>query len=368
MLRVHTTLSLYVGRHFIMALLGTLAVLMSLILLLDFIELMRRAGDDGVGVATLLGIALLKLPNMVEEVLPFAVLIGGMISMWRLTRSQELVVMRAVGVSIWQFLAPPVAMVALIGIFEVMALNPLAAALYRSYEQMEDVLILRQPAALDLSKSGLWLRESRENGEQVVVHAANVRQEDMRLVMRGLSFIVTDAEERFIRRIDAKLGTLEDGQFLLNDAWIMTAGAPGDHRDTLSLPTELSLGRVQENFASPNTLSFWDLPDFIEFFEAAGFSAQSHRMRLHSLIALPFLLSAMVIMGAIFSVNPNTRSGSGMTRVMGGVAAGFLLYFFTRLTLALGLSATLPLWLAAWSPTLVTLLVGTAILLHQEDG
>lgn len=368
MLRFHTTLSLYVGRHFLMALLGTLAVLMSLIILLDFIELMRRAGGESVGIGTLFGMALLKLPNMLEEVLPFAVLIGGMIAMWRLTRSQELVIMRAVGVSIWQFLAPPVALVALIGILEVMVLNPLSAALYRTYEQMEDVLILRQPAALDVSKSGLWLRESRDNGEQVVVHAVNVRQEDKHLVMRNLSFIVTDQQERFLRRVDARLGTLDEGHFSLTDVWVMTPGVPGQHHATLQLPTELSLGRVQENFASPDTLSFWDLPQFIEFFEAAGFSAQSHRLRLHSLIAMPFLLSAMVIMGAIFSISPNTRSGGSMMRIMGGVGAGFLLYFFTRLTLALGLSSTLPLWLAAWSPTMVTLLVGTAVLLHLEDG
>jgi lipopolysaccharide export system permease protein len=125
---------------------------------------------------------------------------------------------------------------------------------------------------------------------------------------------------------------------------------------------------VQENFASPETLSFWELPRFIAFFEASGFSAHQHRMYWQSLLASPFLLCAMVLMAAVFSVSPNQRSGGGFRRVVGGVSAGFMLYFFTRLTFALGLSGTLPLWLAASSPTLITVLLGTATLLHMEDG
>lgn len=374
MFRIYPTLSVYIGRHFLMALLGTLLVIMGLILLLEYVELIRRAsGRPDVTLWILLTMALFKLPNMVHTILPFAVLVGGMVAMWRLTRSHELVVLRSVGVSIWQFLAPAMVVVAAVGVIDVTAINPLSASLYKTYERMEDRLILNHQGSFNLSQGGMWLREPIPEGQdwaggQLVVHASNVRQEDMVLNMRHLSFIYLNAEERFVRRIDAALGRLEDGSFHLNDAWIMEAGKPGHHQDSLSLPTSLTLGRVQENFASPETLSFWELPQFIAFFDAAGFSTQQHRMYWHSLITSPFLLCAMLLMAAVFSVSPNQRSGGGFRRVVGGVSAGFLLYFFTRLTFALGLSATLPLWLAVWSPTLITVLLGTATLLHMEDG
>lgn len=374
MFRIYPTLSVYIGRHFLMALLATLLVIMGLILLLDFVELIRRAADrPGVTLWILLGMSLLKLPNMVHTVLPFAVLIGGMVAMWRLTRSHELVVMRSVGVSIWQILGPAMLVVGSIGALDVGVVNPISATLYKSYERMEDKLILNHQGSFDLSKEGLWLRESIPTGHelaggQVVVHAANVRQEEMILNMRMLSFIYLGPSERFVRRIDAAIGRLENSQFVLHDAWVMEAGKAGRHEDTLTLPTSLTLGRVQENFASPETLSFWELPQFIAFFDAAGFSTQQHRMYWHSLITTPFQLCAMVLMAAVFSVSPNQRGGGGFRRVVGGVSAGFLLYFFTRLTFALGLSATLPLWLAVWSPTLITVLLGTATLLHMEDG
>jgi lipopolysaccharide export system permease protein len=388
--RVYAQFSLYIGRHFLMALVGSLLVIMGLIFLLDFIELMRRAaGRPDASAAALAIMALLKLPNMIHQVLPFSVLIGGMIAVWRLTRSQELVIMRAVGVSIWQVLAPALVVVAVIGVVDVVAINPLSAALYKSYERMEDDLILSRSGTFDISQGGLWLREARPagsgkeasdgaatgpatgtegDGGQVVVRAGHVRQDGLVLRMRDLSFFFLGPSERFVRRVDAATGTLTQGRFHLTDVWDMRPGEPGVRHDRMDLATSLTLGRVQENFASPETLSFWELPAFIDFFESAGFSAQQHRMYWHSLIASPFLLCAMVLMAAVFSVSPNTRSGRGVLRVVGGIGTGFVVYFVSKLTYALGLSDTLPLWLAAWSPTLTTTLLGTATLLHMEDG
>jgi lipopolysaccharide export system permease protein len=57
-----------------------------------------------------------------------------------------------------------------------------------------------------------------------------------------------------------------------------------------------------------------------------------------------------------------------LTRLIGGVVSGFVFYFFSKVVYALGLSATLPVVLAAWTPATVTGLVGLAALFHLEDG
>ena len=63
-------------------------------------------------------------------------------------------------------------------------------------------------------------------------------------------------------------------------------------------------------------------------------------------------------------------TGTGKTLRLGvaGLGTGFVFYFFSRFTYALGLSSTLPLILAAWAPTAVALLLGLAYLFHREDG
>ena len=60
-------------------------------------------------------IAALRLPYIAMQILPFAVLLGGILGFWRLTRSSELIVARAAGVSAWQFLAGPVLCALLLG-------------------------------------------------------------------------------------------------------------------------------------------------------------------------------------------------------------------------------------------------------------
>ncbi len=76
----------------------------------------------------------------------------------------------------------------------------------------------------------------------------------------------------------------------------------------------------------------------------------------------------MVLVAAVFSLTPNLRSGGAVFRVAAAAAAGFLLYFFTKVVYALGLSATLPVGLAAWTPPMVTGLASIGALFHLEDG
>jgi lipopolysaccharide export system permease protein len=101
--------------------------------------------------------------------------------------------------------------------------------------------------------------------------------------------------------------------------------------------------------------------------EESGFSAQRHRLHYDVLLARPFLLCAMVLVAAIFSLRTQRRGGVTVM-IVGGVAAGFFLYVLSDVIFALGISAKVPIVLAAWTPTGVSLIFGATTLLHLEDG
>lgn len=367
-MRLSPTLSAYIGRQFLLAFVSVLAVILGVVVLFDVIELIRRAaGRPGIGVESLMLMALLKLPQMMHTVLPFAVMIGAMVAFWRLTRSHELVVARSAGISAWQFLTPVLVIVFGLGAIELTAFNPLAASLYARYQKLEDEVLLGRTSTLDVSEVGLWLREG-DAERQVVLHADQVNQQGLTLNLRGVHVFFLDADERFTHRVSAASGRLADGWLDLENVWEMEGGKSSEHKASLRLPTELTLERVHDNFASPETMSFWQLPAFISFFEKAGFTAVKHRMHFQSLLSSPLLYCAMVLVAAVFSLRPNMRAGGLLLRVGGGVAAGFGIYFFNKIVYAFGLSATLPQGLAAWSPALVAGLIGVSGLLHLEDG
>lgn len=367
-MRLSLTLSLYIARQFALAFATVLAVILGVILLFDVIELIRRAaGRAEIDFWVLLGMALLKLPQMMHTIMPFAVMIGAMVTFWRLTRTHELVVARSAGISAWQFLTPVLAAVLAIGVFEITAFNPLAATMYARFDKLQGEVLQGKTGNFDLSEVGLWLREGDERGQKVV-HAEDVRQNGLTLNLREVHIFLFDGIDHFSRRVYARTGRLSDGVFELSDVYRMEMGKPAERVASLTMPTELTLERVQDNFSAPETMSFWQLPGFISFFEKAGFAATKHRMYLQSLLSSPLLYCAMVLIAAIFSLKPNMRSGGLLGRVGGGVGAGFAVYFFSKIIYALGLSSTLPQSLAAWSPALVAGLIGITGLLHLEDG
>jgi lipopolysaccharide export system permease protein len=342
-----------------------LLALLAIIFLFDVVELTRRAqGKEGASLAILLQMALFRMPQLVGKITPFAVLFGAMLSFWRLTRANELVVARAAGVSVWQFLLPAISIAAVLGAFQVTAFNPVASVLLARFERLESVYFKGSTSLIAVSSGGVWLRQGNQDG-QAVIHASRVAQGSMQL--QDVIVFRYAGHDRFVGRIDAESATLYDGYWELRSVLLSEPNKRPHRRASYRLPTDLTMERIQDGFASPETMSFWDIPGFIRSLEAAGFSAQRHRLQLHALLATPVLLCAMVLIAASFSLRPSRRGGT-VYFVSAGVFAGFLLYFLSDVVYALGLSATVPVVLAAWTPAGVCTLFGVAMLLHLEDG
>ncbi|WP_341898369.1 LPS export ABC transporter permease LptG [Ferrovibrio terrae] len=364
-MRQSTTLSLYFGRHFLVAILTVLVVLAVLAFSFDAVEMLRRAsGRADATLDLVFEMSLLKLPSLMTKLFPFAVLFGGMLALSRLTRSQELTVSRAAGVSVWQFLFPGIALALLLGIFLVTVYNPLSAAMLARYENIDAKVMRGRTSMLAVSSSGLWLREADASG-QVVVHALRVAQQGVEL--RDAILFYYEGRDTFVKRIDASVAYLDQGHWRLQNAIVSYPNRAAERYENLTVPTTLTYDRIQESFASPATISFWELPSFIATLESAGFSAMRHRLHFYTLLASPVLLCAMLLIAASFSLRLTRRGGIG-TMLAGGVAAGFLLYFTVELMQPFGLNGTLPVPLAAWAPTAVFVMLGISLLFHLEDG
>ncbi|CAE7594749.1 lptD [Symbiodinium microadriaticum] len=330
-----------------------LALCTALVLMVDTLDLTRRAeAHPNVGATLIIQMSLMKLPNLIEQTLPFIVLFGAMWTFIRLTRSHELAVTRAAGVSIWQLLAPPIGVALLIGSLTISVFNPISAALIEGYTQLEAKHLQNKTGALAISKSGFWLRQADERG-QSVVHALRVSERGVTL--HDVIMFLYDDKDSFSGRIDAKIAALSPGEWTLQDAWVINANdpAPAFHA-TYRLQTDLTADRIQESFAAPETLSFWELPAFIETLRAAGFSANRHSFYWHSVLSIPLFLSAMVLVAATFSLRLARQGGIG-GMILGCVLAGFGFYFLADIAGALGMSGTIPPVLAAWDGVDMTL-------------
>jgi lipopolysaccharide export system permease protein len=365
---VQPTLTVYIARRFLITLGLTVLVVAGVILLFDVIELLRQTAKvEEATLALVVRMGLLRLPLMLQTALPFVFLAAALMTFWRLSRSSELIVVRAAGVSVWQIMLPLFALVLFLGVINVGALNPVAATLFTQFERVGQTVGLGTDKPFSLSRGGLWLRERKEDGFRVI-HARKARQDNAVLFLSEVLVLEIGRDDIPDRRIDARAGRLSDQRLILEGVTISMPGEVPQRLPTMDVSTGLSLPEIQEKFAAPESISFWALPDFIAFFESAGFSPQAHRMHWYALLASPAMLCAMVLLAAVFGFNANQRRGGWLARVVGCTVTGFLVYFFSQVTYTLGQSQTLPVVLAAWSPALVAGLLGLALLFHLEDG
>jgi len=362
------TLPIYIGKQFLYAIATAFAAMLLIVALGDSVELIRRTADIKIPFSSLIEMVLLKTPATAIHILPFAVLIGGMTALTKLTRTQELIVARASGFSVWQFLLPAIILVFIIGLFFIAIVNPLSSVMLSRFEQLDSKFITGKTSLLSISSGGLWINQPEQDGSQVkehIFHALKVEKDGLRL--SPVIIFNIGENSKFLGRIDAEYAELEQKHWNLHNVTINILGELPSHKDTLLLKTDLTPAQIQNSFASPLTLSFWQLPKFIATLEKAGFSALRHRMYLHEIISSPILLCAMILIAAVFSLRLPRRGGI-VTLIAAGVITGFGVHFFTNLVYAFGQSGEMPIIIAAWAPSLIALMVGGGLLLHLEDG
>jgi lipopolysaccharide export system permease protein len=362
---VTNTLGRYFAGRFVVSAIGVFASIFVLLVLVDYIEMVRKT--SGLASAPPIMVAetsLFRVPQLLEKMMPFCVLIGAMTCYLALSRRLELVVARAAGVSAWQFIAPALAAAMILGVLATVAYNPMSANLREISKQMEAELFGGAPGGGVQDASGFWINQINADG-QVIINAARSEHQGARLT--GLTLFRFDTNNVFKERIEAREATLEDGYWLFRGARRFSLNAPPVDQDSFRLATSLTPAQVRNSFSTPETVSFWQLPGYIRSSESSGFATAGYRLQYHKLLAQPFLLAAMVMLAASVSLR-FFRFGGVQKMVLSGVGAGFLLYVLSKVTEDLSKAELMHPIAAAWLPVVVGGLTGFLALLYQEDG
>jgi lipopolysaccharide export system permease protein len=358
------TLYRYLARQFAVGVGVVFAGFTFLTFSIDIVNLFDTTAGKHVPAGVVVGMSLLQLPDLAFKLLPFAVLLGGVFAFVRLSRSQELLAIRAAGISAWNLLAPPLTVAVVLGVVSVVAFTPLSSQLLVQYTGLEAKYIRGQESRLAISRNGLWLRQG-DNHAQSVINALRVADQGLKL--EDVIIFLYGTGDHFLGRIDARSAQLQSGAWTLDNAWVSNAEGKPQHYPVYSLPTTLTPARIKESFASPETLSFWALPGFIATAQAAGFSATRYQLYFDSLLVLPAMFAAMVFMAASFSLRLARLGGMGRV-VVWSALAGFGIYFFGDVSQALGETGILPVALASSAPAAAAILLGMTLVFHQEDG
>lgn len=357
------------GRYFFMRYTVTtlwfLIGVTAIIFLVDFTENSSRlSGLAGYTISGMLLLTLVRLPLILQQTIPFIALFSAMATLIALNRRYELVVVRAAGISVWQFMTPLALGALVLGLVAILVINPLSA--WGQRQALETEATWRQDGGAAAQATAIvpWIRQI-SGTDDAVIGAKSVLDGGKSLV--EVAMIHFDKEGRIILRQDAKTATLKDGYWLLTNVTETSPGEIPRKVESLQVPTNLRPEAIEEGLSTPETVAFLDLSDKIDNARSFGVSTKALETQYHSLLSLPFMLVAMTLIAATVSLK-FSRFNQSRSVILGGILSGFVLYVVTVLVKAFGSSGVVPPLVAAWIPVVVALALGGTILLHQEDG
>lgn len=360
----------YFARRFLTSFLGILTVFFLLLALIDLVEQLRRFSSDGIGFRRIAQLTLLNLPRAISDILPLVMMLATIALFLGLARSSELVVTRASGRSALVALMAPVVVAILIGALAVAMLNPIVAATSKRYDSLFENYRYGITDVLSISPEGLWLRQGDSSG-QTVIRAERANPDGT--VFYNVTFLSYSATGGPERRIEARQAVLAPGAWEAVDVKVWPLGldinpeAMAETHDRLSIPSDLTQERIRDSFGQPDAISIWDLPDYISKLEQAGFSARRHHVWFQMEMARPLFLTAMVLLGAAFTMRHVRAGGTGVA-VLSAVMLGFALFYIRNFAQILGENGQIPILLAAWAPPVASVLLALGVLLNMEEA
>ncbi|BCR05470.1 LPS export ABC transporter permease LptG [Desulfuromonas versatilis] len=348
------------GRIFLLA----LAAFVGIYLLVDFFEKVDNFISHQARPSLYLLYFSNKIPLIVAQVTPLAVLMGVFLTLGGFSSSNELTAMRAGGLSLVRISAPLLG-AALLTTLAVMAVNEYVVPL--SVKKTNHILRteVKGKSDLALTKDRVWFRE----GQAII----NVRQAlPASQALQGVSIFDLDENFRLKKRVSAASAIFQNGTWTLENVTErrFEPGNGGQHGLDKLPSRPLVLSKTPEDFQvtteKNEELGFRQLRELAGRLKAEGYDNTRYLVDMHSRLATPFACLIMAFLGIPFAL----QKGRGASLAMGvtiSVAIGIAYFILQATLLAFGYSNILPPLIAAWSANLLFALLGFWLLLRTRS-
>jgi lipopolysaccharide export system permease protein len=341
-----------------------LAVLAALVVILQTLDLLGESGKilahPGNGDAELWRYASLRVPQLIARFLPFAVLLGTLITLATLNQNSEVVSMKAAGISAHQIIAPLVVtslVIAAVSFVFNERVVTRATATLSSWEAVEYGPVPRDTGI----RPNVWVRHADD-----LILAREVVLRGPQPELRGVTIYERNWET--LRTIvNARTARQEGNGWRLRDVEIFDVGrARKTTAPSMLYGSGLDVTQFTLADVDAGEQDFATLQDSIRQLKLAGRTTAALESGLWHKLAGPLSAVLMPLLGGVAAFGL-ARSGQLFLRAVIGMSLGFAYFVADNFALAMGNLGAYPPILAAWAPFLLFLLIGEAVLIRTEE-
>lgn len=350
----------YVLRSFLAVFLGSLfsvCFLFTVISILDSLNYLM--GKEGASLAAIVRYYLLQLPQTVYMGAPVAALLSIMITLGQMNQNNELLALRAAGLSLARISAPILAAGVAIGLGAFAIGDTLVPAGNSMFLSARQDLKGEKPDPT----SRIWYVSESDSDTPAILRIEEVERKTGKL--EGLTVFFTGRKLELKEQIVAESASFEAGR-----GWIATDVRERDF-DAQGIPRErtheqLALGlpdtadellRVQR---APEEMRLSQLNDQIKRVRRYGLPDMSYRVERQTRFSIPMAVLILMLVGAPLSIRP-VRSGGLALSILGAVIVGFAYFVVIALLVSLGKGGMIEPWAAAWSANIIFGMVGSVL-------
>ncbi len=359
-------ISLYILRRYFISFIQVALFVSTLIFLVDLFEKFAQFSSRDVPIGRIFIYCILRLGDNFLQFLPLIVLLSSLFCFSGLSRTSEIVILRAAGIPATRFVFLPVAAIFVLGVLIITLLNPIYVGARTLAQNYENQFLGRGDEFLGFSRTnGLWLRSHSDEGVQIYrMQNVNWQQEILRDVT---VYIYGDGD--FRQELTSKNARIEDGEWVLNGVTEVTYDEDITTKNfaQLRFPAQEGFEEFFSEYYSPRYLKNSELPKYIEELESDNYDTKDAKGYYYSELASPIMLMSLCLIGAIFALAPD-RMGGTMRRLLYALLLGFGVYGFARLSQSMGVAGTIPVWISVIIVPITSMFVAFSVLLRQEDG
>ncbi len=357
-----STLTLYLAKMFIVRI---FAVLVMLVLVLMMLDLLSNSGKilevEGNGQGELWTYVTLRVPQLISRFLPYSVLLATLITLVTLNQNSEVVAMKAAGLSAHQVLAPLLLTASFIAVVSFGFNERVVTRANATLKAWEASDYGSVPPESNV-RSNIYLTDGED-----ILSAATLTGSGANIVMRDVSWYNRGASGMIQEQIRADEAVYASpGWQLKNATGFDVVSADTQQLGDIVVGTELAPDQIDLQSVDPDALSFSELYQSIQAYEAVGRRTAEMRAKWWHKLSGPLSAFLMPLLGAVAAFGL-ARSGQLFVRAIIGMALGFAYFVVDNAALAMGNFGGYPPFLAAWAPFFLFILVGETVLIRTEE-
>ncbi|HVN86175.1 MAG TPA: LPS export ABC transporter permease LptG [Candidatus Binatia bacterium] len=354
--------SRYLIREFCGMFVPILLSFIGVYLIIDFFERLDGLLRNRAAISLVVQYFLFKIPLMITQVTPAAVLAAVLISLGSISRRNEIIAFRALGVSLGQTAVPLLAVTALISVASLLWDETVVPYCSRHFQYISDVKIKKRTVRGLLSDHEIWYhgRDGFYNIDQV---------DAARSTLHGLTIYRLDESFAPVSIVEVPQARWDGTRWHTSPATERRLIDGGQTATRTLGRNEVVIPETLDDFVevqrSADELSFSMLRQRIRTLARKGIDTSTYLIDLHLKLAVPFASFVLTVMG--IPLAGRVRRNPSVSAVIGvGLSAGFGYWVVLALANSLARGGALPAPVAAWAANGVFLLIGIALFLGRE--